>query len=420
MNLHDELEALAKRSVQASRFLALLRPENKNKILLEIAKELENRFPEIAAANAFDLKDGKEKGLSASLLDRLKLDKQRLATIASSLRALVELPDPVGRVLAEWTRPNALQITKLSVPIGVIAIIYESRPNVTVDAASLCIKSSNAVILRGGSEAINTNLVLAQVMQEGGKRAGLPDDAVQFVQTTDRHAVRELVQLEGLIDLVIPRGGEGLVRTVTELSRVPVIKHYRGVCHVYVDEAADLKMALAITLNAKCQRPGVCNAMETLLVHEKVAPSFLPLAIAALAEKGVELRGDKTAQALAPLIIKEATEEDWHAEYLDLILAIRVVPSLTAAIEHINNYGSRHSDAIVSENPQALERFLQEVDSAAVFANSSTRFNDGGEFGMGAEMGISTDKIHARGPMGLEELTSYKYLVRGQGQIRQS
>lgn len=420
MNLHDELEALAKRSVQASRFLALLRPENKNKILLEIAKELENRFPEIAAANAFDLKDGKEKGLSASLLDRLKLDKQRLATIASSLRALVELPDPVGRVLAEWTRPNALQITKLSVPIGVIAIIYESRPNVTVDAASLCIKSSNAVILRGGSEAINTNLVLAQVMQEGGKRAGLPDDAVQFVQTTDRHAVRELVQLEGLIDLVIPRGGEGLVRTVTELSRVPVIKHYRGVCHVYVDEAADLKMALAITLNAKCQRPGVCNAMETLLVHEKVAPSFLPVAIAALAEKGVELRGDKTAQALAPLIIKEATEEDWHAEYLDLILAIRVVPSLTAAIEHINNYGSRHSDAIVSENPQALERFLQEVDSAAVFANSSTRFNDGGEFGMGAEMGISTDKIHARGPMGLEELTSYKYLVRGQGQIRQS
>jgi glutamate-5-semialdehyde dehydrogenase len=306
---------------------------------------------------------------------------------------------------------------KRRVPIGVIAIIYESRPNVTADTAGLCIKTSNAIILRGGKEARQSNEAIAKALSEGGRKKGLPEHAIQLVMTTDHEAVQELVQMEGRVDLVIPRGGEGLIRAVTEMARVPVIKHYKGVCHTYVDESADLDMALAIAENAKCQRPGVCNAMETLLVHEAVAAEFLPRMAVQLEARGVELRGDDAARKLVSTMIA-AKEEDWYAEYLDLILAVRVVPSVQAAVEHINHYGSQHSDAIIAESDAAVKVFTKEVDSATVYVNASTRFTDGGEFGMGAEIGISTDKLHARGPMGLEELTTYKYVILGKGQIR--
>jgi glutamate-5-semialdehyde dehydrogenase len=307
---------------------------------------------------------------------------------------------------------------KRRVPIGVIAIIYESRPNVTADTACLCLKTSNAVILRGGREAARSNAAIADAMIEGGVKRGMPEHSVQLVRTADREAVRELVRLEGRVDLVIPRGGEALIRAVTEAALVPVIKHYKGVCHVYVDESADQEMALRIVENAKCQRPATCNAMEKLLVHEKIAGVFLPRVAARLFDRGVELRGDEASCRVVPQM-KPATEEDWHAEYLDLILAVRVVPSVSAAVEHINRYGSRHSDAIVAASEEAQKVFADGVDSAAVYLNASTRFTDGGEFGMGAEIGISTDKLHARGPMGLEELTTYKYVVYGNGQLRE-
>lgn len=417
MNLHDDMMAMGQRAVAAARALAMFSTRQKNAILNAMANEIIQQRHFIQAANIRDMDGGREAGLSPAELDRLQLTDTRIDAMAQAIREVATLKDPVGQTLRRWSRPNGLVIRKRRVPIGVIGIIYESRPNVTADAATLCIKTSNAVILRGGKEAINSNTAITQALQKGGAREGLPDAAVQLIETTDHDAIRELVQMEGLVDLVMPRGGAALIKAVMEHARVPVIKHYKGVCHVFVDESANPDMALAIIENAKCQRPGVCNAMETLLVHSRIAPVFLPQAARRLMECGVELRGDDASRDFVPSI-KPATENDWYAEYLALILVVRVIPSVKAAIEHINHYGSHHSDAIVTESKTSARLFTQEVDSAAVYINASTRFTDGGEFGMGAEIGISTDKLHARGPMGLEELTTYKYIVTGQGQVR--
>jgi len=417
MTLHDEMTAIGNRAVLASRKLALLITAKKNAILLAMAEAIETQKKIIQEANARDLQAARQAGLSEAMLDRLKLTDDRIEAMARGLREIVVLKDPVGKTIRRWTRPNGLKITKLRMPIGVIAIIYESRPNVTADAAGLCLKTANAVILRGGKEALFSNQAIAKAMCEGGGRQGLPPDAIQLVTTTDHDAVRELVRLEGLIDLVMPRGGEQLIRAVVENAKVPVIKHYKGVCHIYVDKSANLEMALNIIENAKCQRPAVCNAVEKVLVHENIALSFIPLMVEKLTARGVELRGDDKSRALAGAI-KPAEEDDWRAEYLDLILAVKVVQSVRAAVDHINHYGSHHSDAIITESARARKMFVQEVDSAVVYANASTRFTDGGEFGLGMEIGISTDKLHARGPMGLEELTTYKYAVSGNGQIR--
>ncbi len=418
MTLQEEIRAMGERAAAAARALALLSTRKKNLILEAMADELEADRDAVLAANREDLADGRAAGLSAALLDRLALDEARLAGMVKALRAVTGLKDPVGARISRWIRPNGLVIQKVRVPIGVIAIIYEARPNVTADAAALCFKTSNAVILRGGKEARRSCAAIAGALQRGGERRGLPAGAIQFVTPPDRDAIREIVQLEGLVDLVIPRGGEGLIRAVVEQARVPVIKHYKGVCHLYVDDSADLEMALKIAENAKCQRPGVCNAIEKVLVHERVAPAFLPRLADRLGARGVELRGDEAARAIVPAM-KPAAEADWSAEYLDLILAVKVVPDVRAAAAHINRYGSHHSDAIVAGNEARQKAFTDEVDSAAVFVNASTRFTDGGEFGMGAEIGISTDKLHARGPMGLEELTTYKYVILGNGQVRE-
>lgn len=417
MTLHEEMRLLGDRALAASRLLAGLSARRKNGALCAMADALTARRDVILAANARDLAAGRAAGLSAALLDRLELTESRIGEMAGGLRAVAALPDPVGRCLGRRRRPNGLLIVKRRVPIGVIVIVYESRPNVTADAAALCVKAGNAVILRGGKEAFHSNQAIAEALRDGGAAAGLPEHAVQFVATTDRDAVRELVQMDDRVDLAIPRGGESLIRAVVAQARVPVIKHYKGVCHVFVDAAADLDMALAIVENAKCQRPGVCNAMETLLVHEAVAPAFLPRLRDLCARRRVEVRGDAAARAIVP-DFNAATEDDWYAEYLDLILALRIVPGVAEAIDHINRYGSRHSDAIVTGDPAAARAFTRGVDSACVYVNASTRFTDGGQFGLGAEMGISTDKLHARGPMGLEELTTYKYIVEGAGQVR--
>jgi glutamate-5-semialdehyde dehydrogenase len=417
MNLTNHIETIGRRALSASRLLAVMPRGEKEAILMAIADGLDSRRERIKSANATDLENGKRKGLAAAMLDRLKLDDARIDGMIEGVRDIARLEDPVGGILETRTRPNGLTIDRVCVPIGVIAIIYESRPNVTVDAAALCIKSSNAVILRGGSESIESNKELTEIIRTAGKMHGLPEDAVQFIDTVDREAVRVLVGLEGLVDLVIPRGGEELIKAVSGMARVPVIKHYKGVCHVYVDDSADIDKAIAITENAKCQRPGVCNAIETLLVHRDIAARFLPKVASALTAKAVELRGDEESRKLVPSM-KEADEQDWYTEYLDLILSVKVVPDLRSAIDHINFYGSHHSDCIVTGNEEQGSVFAREVDSAAVYVNASTRFTDGSEFGMGAEMGISTDKLHARGPMGLRELTTYKYVIRGTGQIR--
>jgi len=394
-----------------------------------MASELEQNAATIMTANALDMKTGAELGLSSAMLDRLKLDEKRIAAMAKGLREVTALPDPVGRVLDDRVRPNGLRLQKVSTPIGVVVIIYESRPNVTADAASLCFKSGNATILRGGKEAMNSNQTIAKLMIAAGRRTlpAFPEHAIQVVGTTDREAIKELLSLTQYVDLCMPRGGEGLIRAVAECSKVPVIKHYKGVCHVYVDAEADLKMAEEIAMNAKVQRPAVCNAMETLLVDKAVAPTFLPSVAARLAEKNVELRADEAAQMLLAsqkfgnghaLKLRRATDQDFFTEYNDYILNVRVVDGVKQAIEHINHYGSAHSDSIVTRNEARAKQFLNEVDSATVYWNASTRFTDGGEFGMGAEIGISTDKIGARGPMGLEELTSYKWVGYGNGQVR--
>jgi len=417
MSLHDDMVTIGQRALTASRELVPLKSRKKNAILLAMADELDARREAIQAANAIDIEEGRNAGLSRAMLDRLLLTDARIDGMIKGIQAVASLKDPIGSKISRWIRPNGLEIIKQRVPIGVIGIIYESRPNVTADSAVLCFKTSNAVILRGGKEAVHSNAAIADALVEGGRKKGLPEHAIQLIRTTDRDAVRELVQLDGTVDLVIPRGGEALIRAVTEMAHVPVIKHYKGVCDLYIDEEANMEMALGITVNAKCQRPGVCNAIETLLVHEAIAPEFLPQVAGLLEENEVELRGDAAARALVPGM-KEATEEDWYEEYLDLVLAVRIVGSVEEAIEHINTYGSRHSDAIVTESDAAQQAFLRDVDSSTVYVNASTRFTDGAEFGMGAEIGISTDKLHARGPMALEELTTYKYLVYGKGQIR--
>lgn len=416
--LRAELTELAARSVVAARKASQLSTAAKNDILSAMAAELELRKKEILTANQHDVQIAENNALAAPMVDRLRLTPERFHGMVQAVRDLIALPDPVGKVLSTVTRPNGLEICKIRVPIGVIAIIYESRPNVTVDAASICMKTSNVVILRGGRESICSNEVIARALQEGGAQAGLPEHAVQLLTMSDRRAVHELVQLEGQIDLVIPRGGESLIRAVTQSSRIPVLKHYKGVCHIFVDAAADQEMALAICENAKCQRPGVCNAMETLLVHERIASEFLPKMAARLRAAGVELRGDEASRSIVS-DMKAATEADWHEEYVALILSVKVVADVQEAIDHIAVYGSKHTDAIISASQAAQEVFVSNVDSGVVLVNASTRFNDGGEFGFGAEMGISTDKLHARGPVGPEELTTYKYIVRGSGQIRQ-
>ena len=417
MTLHDTLRKIGDQALAASRRMVNLSTRKKNAILEAMAGALDQRRGLIQEANAQDLAQARAAGLTGAMLDRLTLTDARIDSMVKGIREVARLPDPVGKKIWKRTRPNGLAIEKKRVPLGVVAIIFESRPNVTADAAVLCIKTSNAVILRGGKEALQSNLAIAAALQQGGEAAGLPKNAVQLIATTDREAVRELVQMDDRVDVVIPRGGESLIRAVVEHARVPVLKHYKGVCHVFVDATADLGMALAIVENAKCQRPGVCNAMETLLVHEAAAPAFLPLLADMAARRKVELRGCAATRRLLPACAA-ATEEDWYAEYLDLILAVRVVKDVKAAISHINGYGSHHSDAIVTRDARSAKRFLKEVDSAAVYVNASTRFTDGGEFGMGAEMGISTDKLHARGPMGLEELTTYKYQITGAGQVR--
>jgi glutamate-5-semialdehyde dehydrogenase len=417
MNLSETIRLIGDRALEASRGLAGLSGRRKNRALLAMASALETDRAAIQAANEQDVAAAREAGLSAPLVDRLTLTPPRFADMVRGVREVSALPDPVGRVLSRRVRPNGLVILKRRVPIGVIAIVYESRPNVTADAAVLCIKSGNAVILRGGKEALRSNAAIVESLSEGAARGGLPPHAVQLVTSPDRNAVIELVRLDDRVDVVIPRGGESLIRAVVEHARVPVIKHYKGVCHVYVDRRADLDMALRIVENAKCQRPATCNAMETLLVHAAVAAEFLPRFAEMCRRRGVTVRADAESRRLVSWF-EEATDEDWPAEYLDLILAVRIVPDLAAAIAHIHRYGSRHSDAIVTSDPAAARIFTHEVDAAAVYVNASTRFTDGGEFGMGAEIGISTDKLHARGPMGLEELTTYKYVIRGAGQIR--
>lgn len=417
MTLHNEIELYGDNAQLASRELAQLPAKQKNAILHAMSASLHRQRAIIREANQQDMEAAKTMGLSGALLDRLELTDDRIDAMTQGLIQVSHLPDPVGEIIRETIRPNGLRIQKIRTPIGVIGIIYESRPNVTVDVAALCLKTGNAIILRGGREAIHSNRALVEAMFMGGIEVGLPQHAIQLIVSTDHAAVKEMVQLEGKVNLIIPRGGEKLIRAVVENARVPVIKHYKGICHTYVDDEADLEMALAISENAKCQRPGVCNAMETLLVHEKIAPAFIPAIVKCLQKKGVELRGDEKARQISP-ILKNATSEDWETEYLDLILAIKIVQNIEEAINHINQHGSHHSDAIVSNDKENQQRFVAEVDSATVYINASTRFTDGAEFGMGAEIGISTDKLHARGPMGLEELTTYKYIITGTGQIR--
>ncbi len=423
MTLTEQMTQLAKNAKVASRELAKLTTAEKNACLLTMATALEQNAEVIKKANALDMEFGASHGLSAAMLDRLKLDDKRIAGMAKGLREVAALADPVGKILDERVRPNGLKLQKISTPIGVVVIIYESRPNVTADAASLCFKSGNATILRGGKEALNSNQIIARTMIDAGKIAhrGFPEHAIQVVPTPDREAIPILLSLTQYVDLCMPRGGESLIRAVAECSKVPVIKHYKGVCHVFVDADADLKMAEEIVLNAKVQRPGVCNAAETLLVDKTVAKTFLPAVAQKLAAKNVKFFTDAATQELlkdGSFNLQLAAEQNWFTEYNDYILNIRVVDGVRGAIDHINHYGSAHSDSIVTRNEAHARQFLAEVDSAAVYWNASTRFTDGGEFGMGAEIGISTDKIGARGPMGLEELTSYKWLGIGNGQVR--
>ncbi len=413
-----DVQKLAREAKDAAHPLSLVSSSVKRKALLAMADALKRQAQTVVRENAKDLEAARNQQMSSALISRLVLDEAKVRKIADGIAKIASLPDPIGRQISRVKRPNGLQISKVRVPLGVILIIYESRPNVTADCMALCLKSGNSVILKGGSEAIHSNRSLFKVLKEAAVHAGIPAGALQFVDSTDRATVQKLLVLSDSIDLVIPRGGEGLIRRVAEESKIPVIKHYKGVCHVFVDRKANLKKALRVTLNAKVQNPGVCNAMETLLVHESVAAKFIPMACEALADKNVEIRGDEKTRRFYPAAQK-ATEKDWSEEYLDLVLSIKVVKDLKEAIDHIQNYGSHHSDAIVTEDKRAAASFTGNVDSACVFVNASTRFNDGGEFGMGAEMGISTDKLHARGPMGLEELTSYKYIIQGNGQVRE-
>lgn len=417
MGIVAEMLKIAQDAKAASQVLASLSSAVKNELLLNMAQSLIDHTEELIETNEKDLIAAREEGLAPAMVDRLALDSQRIRGMADGLREVAELPDPVGEVTGMWRRPNDLQIGRMRVPLGVIGIVYESRPNVTADAAGLCLKSGNAVILRGGKEAIHSNLAIGKILKNELERMRLPAAAVQVIETTDRTAVLELLKLEEEIDLIIPRGGEGLIRFVSENSRIPVIKHYKGVCHTFVDASADYDQAEKICINAKVQRPGVCNSMETLLIHQDIAETFVPRIAAAMRAEGVELRGCEATCEFTDYA-KPATEEDWHAEYLDLTLAVRVVENLDEAIRHIRQYGSLHTEVIVTRDYENSQRFLREVNSSVVMVNASSRFSDGNQFGLGAEIGISTTKLHSFGPMGLEDLTTRKFIVLGEGQIR--
>ena len=417
MNIKARVAEIAKNAKKAATALARLSSDAKDKALLDMAEALTRKTSLLMKENAKDLEKATQMGLSAAMLDRLVLNEMTIAGIAKGLREVAGLPDPVGKVTSMWRRPNGLLVGRMRIPLGVIGIIYESRPNVTADAAALCLKSGNAVILRGGSEAINSNIAIAKILQSVLAKRAIPEEAIQVIPMTEREAVREMLQLEEYIDLIIPRGGEDLIRAVVNESKIPVIKHYKGVCHIFVDIDADFDMAVNICMNAKTQRPGVCNAMETLLVHQDIAGKFLPLVARELKGAGVVLRGcDRTKRIVKD--VEQAKEEDWYQEYLDLVLSVRVVDDLDAAIAHIEKYGSLHTESIVTNNYQNAQRFLNEVNSSTVLVNASTRFSDGFELGLGAEIGISTTKLHAFGPMGLEELTTTKFIIYGNGQVR--
>jgi glutamate-5-semialdehyde dehydrogenase len=418
MDVRRLVETRARAAREAAGALALTSTKARNDGLLQMARGLEEKTGAILDANRADLERARTQGLTRAFLDRLTLTESRLEEMAGGLRQIAALPDPVGSIPESWRRPNGIEIARVRVPLGVIGFIYESRPNVTADAAGLCVKSGNAVVLRGGSEAIESNAMIAAVLAKALEKVGLPPEAIQCVETTDREAVGVLLEQSDLIDLIIPRGGEAFVRWVCEHSRVPVLKHDRGLVHVYLDADADVKMATAIVLNAKVQRPSVCNAMETLLVHRDAAPRLLPAIAARLVEAGVELRGCERTVALVPQA-RPATERDWDEEYLDLILAVRVVDDLDEALRHIRRHGSGLAEAIVTDTLTHARRFTREVDAAVVLVNASTRFVDGSQFGMGAEMGISTSRVHARGPVGVEQLTTIKYVVQGDGQVRE-
>ena len=417
MTIAETIKNLAVEAKKAARQVASLSTTGKNRVLLTMAEALVANKAMIQAENEKDLAAGRAKGLSAAMLDRLALTDKTIDSMVAGLKEVAALPDPVGEVSEMVQRPSGITVGRMRVPLGVIAMIYESRPNVTVDAAALCLKAGNAVVLRGGSEAIHSNLALAKVLQEVLTTEGVSPAAVQVIPITDREAITAILQLEEQIDLVIPRGGEGLIRLVSENSRIPVLKHYKGVCHVFVDASADFAMAINIVMNGKTQRPGVCNALETLLVHEKAAPAFLPMICEKLAVAKVEVRGCERTRAIVPTVTP-ALPTDWGMEFLDLILAVKVVDDLDAAMDHIVRYGSLHTEAIVTNDYAHSQRFLREVDASAVMVNASTRFNDGGQFGLGAEIGISTTKLHAYGPMGLKELTTRKFIVYGSGQVR--
>lgn len=417
MDISEYVSQKASEAKKAARVLATLSSEVKNSALRTMADYLENQQAMLMEENGKDLKAAEQHGLSRAAIDRLNLNPKRIQEMATGLREVAHLPDPVGEVVRMWRRPNGMQVGKMRVPIGVIGIIYESRPNVTADAASLCLKSGNAVVLRGGSEAIHSNQAIARLLSSAAEKAGVPGGAISLLERTEREGVSAMLKLDAYIDLIIPRGGEGLIRAVSQQATVPIIKHDKGVCHTYVDAGADLEQAREICVNAKVQRPGTCNAMETLLVDQSIAPHLLPVLIKALQKAGVEIRGcPRTCEIVSGIAMGQ--EEDWTTEYLDLVLSVRVVEGLDEAMQHIAEYGSHHSDAIVTQNHEHAMRFLREVDSASVFVNASTRLSDGQQFGLGAEIGISTTRIHARGPMGLEELTCLKFVVLGDGQIR--
>jgi len=418
MEIKDKVLAKAKEAKEASRFIGNASTDLKNRIILKMAEYLKQKKDMLIKANMVDIKNAEKKGLTKALIDRLTLTEKRIDEMVKGLEEIVSLPDPVGEITKMWLRPNGMLVGRMRVPIGVIGVIYEARPNVTVDVTGLCLKAGNSVVLRGGSEAINSNIALVKILKEALKKEKMHEGVVSYIDIPEREAVLEIVKLEGLIDLIIPRGGEGLIRTVTENSRIPVLKHYKGVCHVFVDREADLSMAEEICFNAKVQRPATCNAMETMLVDEAIAKKFLPKMLKRFKEANVQLKGCPKTKKIYPEVMN-VTEEDFYKEYLDLILNVKVVKNIDEAIEHITKYGSAHSDTIVTQNYSKAMRFLREVDSSAVFVNASTRLNDGYQFGLGAEIGISTDKIHARGPMGLEELTCTKFIVFGSGQLRQ-
>ena len=417
MPVDDLIRSMAQAARAAARGLRSVGRDRKDAALHLLAQKLMDRQEEIIEENHKDLSLARESGLSAAMLDRLTLNPGIIQGMAEGVREVAALPDPVGEIEGMWKRPNGLMVGRARIPLGVIGFIYESRPNVTVDAAALCMKSGNAVILKGGSEAIHSNMILGRLLEASLEEAGVPAKAVQVIPSTDREAVRILIELEDDLDMVIPRGGEGLIRFVTTHSRVPVLKHYKGVCHTYVDVSADLDMAESICFNAKVQRPGVCNAMETLLIHDQVAAEFLPSMARRFEAAGVELRGCPQARTLVP-DMKAARESDWPEEFLDLILAVKVVPGINEAMDHIEQYGSKHTEAIITRDYQRARRFLDEVDASVVLVNASTRFNDGNQLGLGAEIGINTSKLHAFGPMGLKELTTTKFIVFGEGQTR--